>query len=168
MAVIRQRPLTATEQGAVRQVPGTFLKLKTVLIACTLLSMFLLFEGSIKDLGGATSKSPSISDRAFFFKNEGPPRSNRPLTSRKSRVLAALPTGDSDQDILRVSKAVHTWSKVIHVDWVFFHYKPRFKWVRQDWYNETVVLSVEEKGFLYGYFYKYLVTDYINNLDSYD
>jgi len=117
-------------------------------------------------LSDAISESPNISDLAFF-KSEGPSSSNRLLKSKKSRVLAALPTGNSDHDIQRVSKAVETWSKVIDVDWVFFHYQPKDKWEKQNWYNKSVVFSVEEKGFLYGYFYKYLVTEYIKNLSTY-
>jgi len=90
--------------------------------------MFLLFGGPLRDFGGANLKSPRIEDLAFFFTSEEVERRNRPYISKKSRVLAALPTGNSDQDILRVSKAVERWQAEVHVDWVFFHYKPRAKW----------------------------------------
>merc|ERR1719193_802423 len=167
MTVICQGPLTPN-QGVIEENSAKLLTLKIVLIASTFMSLFVLFSGLIIDLSGATSLSPKISDLAFFFKDEGLSRSNRPLKSRKSKVLAALPTGNSDYDIKRVSKAVQTWGKVIDVDWVLFHYQPKDKWEKQNWYNESVVFSVEEKGFLYGYFYKYLVAEYIRNINTYN
>jgi len=167
MTVSRPGSLTLNVQSLIEQASAKLLILIIVLIASTLLSQFLLFGSSIEDVSGATSQSPKISDLTFSFEGEGQSRSNRPLKSRKSKVLAALPIGNSDDDIKRVSKAVQTWSKFIDVDWVLFHYQPKDKLEKQNWYNKSVIFSVEEKGFLYGYFYKYLVAEYITNLHTY-
>jgi len=63
---------------------------------------------------------------------------------------------------------VSRWNGKAKVDWAFYHYDPKFKWEQQEWYNKSTVFNVEERGFLYGFFYKYLISDHINDLESYD
>jgi len=152
MVIICTRSVSTLEARAIINKNVTCLKLNIVLTVSLLVSILLYLGESVtqrKDLNEDISRKPSIADRAFFDKGK---ISKRLAKSRSSRVLAALPIGNSDEDIERVYKAQVRWNSTVDVDWAFFHYQPREKWEIYEWYNKSVVFTVEEEGFLYGFF----------------
>jgi len=104
MVNIRTRSLTMSGTGS-NKAKGRFLKLIVLTISMPML-LYLggyLLQFKVMDFYGGNSGNPNIADRAYFAKAV---KSQRSAKSRSSRVLAALPTGNSDEDIERVSKAV--------------------------------------------------------------
>jgi len=89
-----------------------------------------------------------------------------------SRILGALPIGSSKEDIDRFANAlIHFETNFTGtVNWALFLYQDINVWKSQPWYNNNsnIVLSIQEPGFAYHYFYKYLTIEYITDLYEYD
>jgi len=116
MVIIHTRSTSPAEAGPIINTKVRFFKRNTVLTLSLLVSILLYLVWSPtwrKDLSRVISGYPSIADRVFFDKGK---TSKRLLKIRSSRVLAALPTGDSDEDIERVRKAQLRWNSKVHVD----------------------------------------------------
>jgi len=82
-----------------------------------------------------------------------------PKEIRGSRLLIALPVGSKDEDLFRFGEAFMRWRiEKLKFDIAFFHFdKNSQRWKKEAWYADlNVVLSIDQPGFLYGFFRDYL------------
>jgi len=116
MVIICTRTVSTLKAGAIINTKVRFFKLNIFLTVSLLVSILLYLGESLthrKDLNEVITRNPNFADRAFFYKEK---KSKRLAKSRSARVLAALPIGNSAEDIERVFRAQVRWNSMVDVD----------------------------------------------------